>query len=215
MTHRTLFRTLAAALAASLLGTGCSPDRLAAPDAGPSLAAADHIAPTSSKPVIPTVPIDTVGVLQWEKPLKQNMSVTVKVSPKGGHVDLGATGLTLYFAPGAVSQTLTVTATAYAGSAVAYSFEPHGTVFNAPVYVVQRLDHTTYRHARGLNKTVQGAYMPDGLADLSADGKTAVVSEVYNTAIEKLRDRLGQLAQVDAVFEIHHFSGYILTGGRR
>lgn len=214
MTHRTLFRTLAAALAASLLGTGCSPDRLAAPDASGGLNAA------ANQAVLPfqsaqSVIVDTVSVLQRDKPLKQNVSVTVKVTPKGGQVDLGAAGLTLYFSPGAVTQTLTVTATAYAGSAIAYGFEPHGTVFNAPVYVVQKLDHTTLKHIRGAAADISGAYMPDGLANLSADGSTAAVSEIYETSIEKERDRIGKLMLIDAVFEIHHFSGYILTGGRR
>jgi hypothetical protein len=214
MTHRTLLRTLAAALAASLLGTGCSPDRAVAPEAdAPSAAAQQNLKGGSLFTPLQTAPGTTVAVLQREKPLKQDATVSATITPRGGYVRIAQAGLTVYFSPGAVSQTMTVTATAYAGSAVAYSFEPHGTQFHAPVYVVQNVGLTTIAHDISLAQTIAGAYMPDGLADLQPDG-TAIVSEIHDASVDKIRDPIQGLILHNAVFTIQHFSGYILTGGR-
>lgn len=214
MTHRTLFRTLAAALAASLLGTGCSPDRATAPASDVPSPAAQHNAGGSLYVPIFTAPGTTVPVLQRSNPLKQDVTVTATITPRGGFVHIGGTGLFVYFSPGAVSAPLTVTATAYAGSSIAYSFEPHGTRFNAPVYVIQNLGLTTIAHDLCDANSIAGAYMPDGLADMQADG-TARVSEIHTAEVDKVRDPIQGLILHNAVFTIQHFSGYILTGGRR
>lgn len=218
MTHRTLFRTSAVALAALLAGTGCSPERVTAPSADvtsasvPNASAAKN---TKGGVQTPTVPAGetVVPVLQRQRALKQDIVVTSTITANGGFIRIGGAGLIVYFAPGAVTQPLTVTATAHAGTSVAYSFEPHGTVFHAPVYVLQDLSTMNVGHDMAIAATINGAYMPDGLADLNADG-TATVSEIHDAVVTKGRDFAGQMILKDAYFEIQHFSGYILTVGR-
>lgn len=219
MKPRTFLRTAATAVAAALLGTGCAPERATAPSA--DVASADvpaAVAQQNAKGGTLFTPIvtpagTTVSVAQRDKPLKQDVVVTQTITPRGGQLHIGAAGLTVYFAPGAVTQPLTVTATAYAGTSVAYSFEPHGTVFHAPVYVVQDLQITTVKSNMGQASDIAGAYMPDGIADLSPNG-TALVSEIHTAEMTKGHDYLGKLVLTNAIFEIQHFSGYILTGGR-
>ena len=207
---------MTAALAVALVGTGCAPERATAPDL-PTAAAARNAGSSGAAsfltPVV-TNPGKTVEVVQRERPLKADVSVTQTITPRGGIIRVGCAGLSLVFAPGAVSAPLQVTATANAGSGVVYSFEPHGTVFKAPVYVVQDLRITAIRNDINLANSVAGAYMPDGLADLSPGG-LAKVSELHEAAVHKDHVPGMGLVLTQAVFEIQHFSGYILTVGRR
>jgi hypothetical protein len=207
---------MTAALAVALVGTGCAPERATAPDL-PTPAAARNAGGSGATsfftPVL-TDPGTTVPVVQRDHALAADISVTQTITPRGGVIRIGAAGLWLVFAPGAVSAPLQVTATANAGSGVVYSFEPHGTVFTAPVYVVQDLRITTIRNDLNLASTIAGAYMPDGLADLSPDG-LAKVSELHEAVVDKGHVPGMGLVLTQAVFEIQHFSGYILTVGRR
>lgn len=207
---------MTAALAVALVGTGCAPERATAPDL-PTAAAARNVGSsgaTSFFTPIVTDPGTMVPVVQRDRPLKADVSVTQTITPRGGIIRIGCAGLSLVFAPGAVSAPLQVTATANAGSGVVYSFEPHGTVFKAPVYVVQDLRITAIRNDINLANSVAGAYMPDGLADLSPDG-LAKVSELHQAVVDKDHVPGMGLVLTQAVFEIQHFSGYILTVGRR
>lgn len=215
MTHRTFFKLVSSGIAAALLGTGCAPERATAPEV-PNVAAQQNARSGGSfdTPVL-APPGTTVPVVQRGKPLDKDIVITVTVTPRGGLVHVGTSGLLLYFAPGAVQAPLTVTATAHAGSAMAYSFEPHGTAFHAPVYVIQSLIGSNVAHSLGAASTIAGAYMPDGLADLSADGLSAQVSEIHEASVDKTHDPVHGLELGSAVFAIQHFSGYILTGGRR
>lgn len=213
MKPRTFLRPLVAAIAATMLGTGCAPDRAVSPSADSPVpaGAADlaYMAPVATQPGT------TVPVVQRSEPLDSAVSVTQTIGPAGGTLRIGKAGLLVYFAPGAVSQPTQITATANAGSLVSYSFEPHGIQFAAPVYVFQNLGQTTLADQPDLANTIAGAYTPDGLADINATSSTALVSELhaaYTTTV-KVKGRRIQLS--DAIFTIQHFSGYILTGGRR
>lgn len=215
MKQSTFFQLVVAGVAATLLGTGCAPEHATAPNAdAPSVAAARNVAGGTHFAAISTPERTTVPVVQRNRALTTDVSVTATISPGGGIVRIKSAGMALYFSPGAVSAPLTVTATANAGASVAYTFEPHGTEFHAPVYVVQDLQGTDMSTKLGLASTIAGAYMPDGISDLHADG-TASVSELYGASVGKSRDPVHGLVLTNAIFIIQHFSGYILTGGRR
>lgn len=207
---------MTAALAVALVGTGCAPERATAPDLPAAAAArnAGSAGATSFFTPVATDPGTTVPVVQRDRPLKSDVSVTQTITSRGGIIRIGCAGLAVVFAPGAVSTPLRVTATANAGSGLVYSFEPHGTVFKAPVYVVQDLHITTIRKDINLAGTVAGAYMPDGLADLTPNG-LARVSELHDAVVDKDHVPGMGLVLTQAAFEIQHFSGYILTVGRR
>lgn len=135
---------------------------------------------------------------------------TTTVTPKGGWLFMPASGLVLYFPEGAVSSDLVVTATAYAGNRVVYDFQPHGTVFQRPIYVAQLLVATELNTPRAKNRRpdVWAGYLAHGLEDVTADG-TGYFSEVFNGAYA------GKGSETYALFTTTHFSGYALASGRR
>jgi hypothetical protein len=212
MTPRTFFRPLAAALAATMLGTGCSPDRAVAPSSDSPIPAA---AVNSIYTVTNAQPGTTVPVVERSESLETDVSVTETIGPRGGFLRIGKAGLLVYFSPGAVSAPTVITATANAGSLVSYNFEPHGIQFAAPVYVVQNLGQTTLGEQMNAAKTIAGAYTPDGVADISVATATARVSEIHDAYVSTTHASGGHVVLDQAIFTIQHFSGYILTGGRR
>jgi len=97
--------------------------------------------------------------------------------------------------------------TAKSGQNVAYTFHPHGIVFNLPVTIEQNLDYT----AAGATDagTLQAGYFWRRLNDIYIDqGKSlAQVSEVRHAIVDSSTDpRIVR-------FFIYHFSGYILSTG--
>lgn len=195
-----------------MLGTGCAPDRAVAPSADAPIPAA---AVNAIYSVVATQPGTIVPVVQRSEALEADVSVTQVIGPRGGYLRIGKAGVLVYFSPGAVAQPTTITATAYAGSLVSYGFEPHGLQFAAPVYVVQNLGQTTLGNDLGAAGTIAGAYTPDGLADISTATATARVSELHDAYTSKTRSSGGPIVLDQAIFTIQHFSGYILTGGRK
>ena len=158
--------------------------------------------------------LQVVPVVERTKALAKDVTVTKTIDVNGGDMDIGEAGLKVHFPKGALSAKTTITATAYAGKYVSYGFAPHGLQFNVPVTVTQQMDNTNLKNNAIAILLVQGAYMPDGQADILSDG-SAIVSELLPTTITLSVD-LDHLKDVkSAVFPIQHFSGYILSGGRR
>jgi hypothetical protein len=127
----------------------------------------------------------------------------------GGYLWIEQAGLLLYFPKGAVVEDLVVTATAYAGNRVVYDFQPHGTMFNTPIYVVQGMRYTELNTPRSAKNRpeVWGGYLPNGLSDVSSDG-TGSFSEIFAGQYSgKGNDSYGYFATT-------HFSGYAMASGR-
>lgn len=220
MTSRTLLRTLLAGLGATLIGSGCAPDRATAPAHSAPAAAAElseGSVGTASTSLTGTVAsgtdLVTAPVVQRANPLEQDESVTQTIGPEGGTIRIPDAGLTVVFTPGAVSAPTSITATANAGTSVAYSFEPHGLQFQAAVRVTQDLLKTALWNQPSLASTIAGAYMPGGVEAIT-DG-TAEVSEFEPTETEAAESEEDGTVLTQSTFNIRHFSGYILTGGRR
>jgi hypothetical protein len=141
--------------------------------------------------------------------LTSDVSVSATITSQGGWLMIPEAGLLLYFPKGAVESDLSVTATAHNGNKVVYSFEPHGTVFNTPIYVGQLLLNTELNTPRSRKRsTPWGGYMPDGLADVADDG-TGQFAEVFAAEF------YGKGNDTYAFFMTTHFSGYALASGRR
>lgn len=162
-----------------------------------------------------TQPGTTVPVVQRITPLASDVSVTQTIGPLGGIVTIPEAGLAVYFAPGAVPQPTQITATANAGSLISYSFEPHGIRFAAPVYVVQNLLQTTVSTDVAAASSIAGGYTPNGLSDVDSATATASISELHSAITQTTRVKHGKVVLSGAIYTIQHFSGYILTGGRR
>lgn len=143
-----------------------------------------------------------VNGLQRTSPLAVPITVTKEIGVEGGTLSIPQAGVTVTVPRGALARTTTITMTARAGSLVAYDFAPHGVVFAKPLVFSQQL--------RGTNATLLGAPLL-GLGyyeDPSLLGKTGgLVSELLRGTVNTLSWTFTS--------SIPHFSGYIVTCGRR
>ena len=143
-----------------------------------------------------------VNGLQRTTPLAAPITVTKAIGAEGGTLAIPQAGVTVTVPRGALATTTTITMTARAGSLVAYDFAPHGVVFAKPLVFSQQL--------RGTNATLLtapllglGYYRDPSLLDKSGGLVTELLRGTTNTLSWTFTS------------SIPHFSGYIVTCGRR
>jgi hypothetical protein len=124
------------------------------------------------------------------------------IGPRGGVIELQRSGLRVTFARGAVSAPVRITLSTASAGGVAYEFQPHGLRFAAPVTVEQNLGSTVAGSNAELASTMAAAYFSGSLED-----GTAEVLE-YRPLSVSVQHR-------KATFTIEHFSGYLISVGRR
>jgi hypothetical protein len=185
-------RSYLIAIAAGLLATGCGDTGITGPKQS-----APNPAPTHN--LVLASPL-TVKVAQRDTPLTEAVTRSVYVSWFGGSLTLPGTGLTVIVPPFAVTRPITLTATAQAGSSVAYDFGPHGTHFNLPLVMVQDLTHV---QMSGVNPLDMFAGYYSSVDDAAG---TASITELLNLGVN--------VANLNAVFTVTHFSGYLIATGR-
>jgi hypothetical protein len=140
-------------------------------------------------------------------PLAQTVVVVKTLSSGGGGINIPGTDFQLQVPNGAFAgQSMTFTITAYAGSVVAYDFQPHGVTFLKPLRAVQQLSHTnwkTYHLPNGIFWA--GAYFSDP-SQINMNTGAALVNEFEQTAV--------QVGGSTMSWSIPHFSGYLVAAGR-
>jgi hypothetical protein len=151
-------------------------------------------------------------------PLGAPVTVSYHIDPKqNGTFELPGTGLEIEVPKGAVSEPVTITATALPGAALAYRFEPHGLVFRRPLHARQDLDalapQTRSQLGSLLSSLLSGGQGSSQLeigyfADESAlaGGETVTVNEFLGSVLDLPSNRVE--------FDIEHFSGYMVAWGR-
>jgi hypothetical protein len=159
----------------------------------------------SSGPVLATTSTsDVVRMLKRTERLDDNLSASAVIGPRGGHLQIKQAGIRIDFAPGAVSKPTRISVTAIRGRNVAYRFQPHGLVFNAPVTIQQNLRHTIAWKDAEFAAQLQGSYFDRLLVD---------PTETYARNFERRAGRLRDAARV-LEFNIEHFSGYMVSTGK-
>jgi hypothetical protein len=193
-----LRRVLALALGV-LAVTSCGTEQPTAPalpqlQSAPAAPSADLLGSLTS--------IITMNGLQRTKPLVAAITVAKSIGPDGGTLAIPEAGVTVTVPRGALSATTKITMTARAGTLVAYDFAPHGITFAKPLVFSQQL--------RGTNATLLSApllrlgyYEDAGLLTKTS----ALVSELLGGVVNTLSWTFTS--------NIRHFSGYVLTCGRR
>jgi hypothetical protein len=137
--------------------------------------------------------------------LEENLETTYTVGPEGGRFEIPAAGLAVTIPAGAVSAPTTITARAIAGDLVAYDFGPHGTRFNVPLQVQQRLEGTNWSQLdEGVR--LEAAYFADA-RQLDFARRRARINEVLPLTI--------QAGTSTVSFDVWHFSGYLVSSGRK
>lgn len=147
-------------------------------------------------------------------PLERDIVVSQTIAPNGGTIVVPQAGVAVRFPAGALANRTQITVRAHAGDRVAYTFEPHGLWFAAPVEVAQLLIFTSAYAEDDVLQELQGAYLPRGVADLDASG-VASVAEVYPVRFRSFEQYRGRLVPAVATFQIGHFSGYMLASGKK
>ncbi|MEP7384212.1 MAG: hypothetical protein ABI910_21225 [Gemmatimonadota bacterium] len=161
----------------------------------------------ASAPTSPLQPADAdrslLGFLTHVRPLNRlvaldhDIEVSRTIGSGGGTIAIPETGFRLTVPAGAVTSNTRFVVRALEGTAVAYEFEPHGTVFRRSLVATQSLDGTIPR--LGL---LQAAYFRDR-ALINPSGLTAVVSELLGGVTNLLNHSF--------TWRIDHFSGYIVA----
>lgn len=206
-------RAVLAGLALAAVAAGCAPDKVTAPAAAQSSGSLLGFLGG----VVNTVTGILVPAVQRGTALPSDISVSQVIDESGGSIVLPQAGMRITFAPGAVSAPTTVEVTANAGGYYAYSFAPHGIKFNAPVVITQDMSNAQTSLLSGLLGgllSVQGGYMADGISDLDQSTGNVLVTEQLPATTTYVVQPDGVLVPVTS-YAIHHFSGYILTGGRQ
>lgn len=192
MRLRSLFTVLA--VASSLgLAVNCSNDSPTTPTAA---------TPTQhggANTTLLDAPI-TIIPLQRTAPLATDEVVQKRIGVLGGTLVLPNSGLTVVVPALAVTSPVTITARAFAGSNVAYEFEPHGLQFLAPVVMTQDLSKTQARSGGTIDPLLLYlGYFPNSSNITSV---TELLSLQLNLPLQS------------STGLIWHFSGYVLSTGR-
>ena len=144
----------------------------------------------------------SVDGLQRTTPLAAPITVSKAIGSEGGTLSIPQAGVTVVVPRGALTQPTTITMTARAGSLVAYDFAPHGVTFAKPLVFTQQL--------KGTNASLLTApFLRLGYyADANLLTKTGgLVSQLLGGTLNTLTWTF--------TAPIPHFSGYIVTSGRR
>lgn len=202
-------RLAALTLGTALVFCACNDgsDPVAPPAPVPMLRAADYGAQTFRSP-------RDLFALGRFLPLDRDFVVSRTISPAGGTIVVPNAGVFVRFPAGALSNRTRITVRAHAGDRVAYTFEPHGLQFAAPVEVAQLLIFTSAYAEDDAMRELQGAYLPHGITDLDASG-VASVAEVYPVRFRSFEQYDERFVPALATFQIGHFSGYMLASGKR
>ncbi|MGZ8456388.1 MAG: hypothetical protein ACXWZ4_07300 [Gemmatirosa sp.] len=195
--------TLGAATLALLAACADAPTapRAAAPVApdAPSFGRSSATTTTTTGTKAGATPV--TGLL-WEKPVTAATTSGV-IGAEGGTLAL-AHGARLIVPRGAVAGPVTFRITRLPGRIVAYDFQPHGLRFAVPAQIEHPIAGVSLKGVTG--SSVEGAYF-EGAAALDQTTGTAQVTEFRPTltAVEKGLVR----------FTVDHFSGYMVSTGRR
>jgi hypothetical protein len=141
---------------------------------------------------------------QWKTPLTAAVSASAVIGAEGGWLEMPQTGFYMYVPAGTVAAPTTFSVTAQPGKLVAYDFQPAGSVFKTPVFVVQDKNFISTASAPGLSSMQLGYFRSE--TDLNQSSASATVSE--------LRSSLALNTPEYLAYPVWHFSGYIVCWGR-
>lgn len=174
--------------------------------------------PTAPEPVIETgeppaffrtPPSPGMVALRSHHPLKKAVTVSKRIGPRGGVIEIKKLGVRIHFPQGALSERTRITVKALSGSVVGFEFEPHGLIFDVPVEI--RIDIESPLLADfdvgGDEQDGDGsAYTLPGLVGVYFLGDPA-------TGVIPLETLPIYVDGDDLVLEITHFSGYAVASG--
>jgi hypothetical protein len=161
--------------------------------------------PAEAPEADPSQAYEWASALQRDVPLAADLSVATTVDENGGVLEIPEAGIRVMVPPGAVSGPIQLTMTALAGPMVAYEFGPHGLHFAKPLRAQQELRGT-------------GWYKVDDLAELEVGyfaQRRDLNPETSEARIAEFLPRELDVRGAKVHFAIEHFSGYMVSSGRK
>ncbi len=152
---------------------------------------------------------DTALVLQRIVPLDADLSASAVIGPHGGSMEIRSAGVKIDIPSGALSAPTLITMTAYAGSHVAYDFQPHGLTFALPVKIQQSIKGTQTDKDPTLLNGMHGSYYGQATLDSAWVDSSKLFAKVQQNQIGYFEARGSKIR-----FYINHFSGYMVSCGR-
>lgn len=191
-------------IVATVAASACNFDQVNAPAAtGPVVPASLSRLSDSIKAAGQLVLLET-GLLR-DVPLLEPVVVSQMITwKKGGKIEIKELGLEVDVPKEAIEgDSLLITVTALPGVAVAYDFQPHGTKFLKPLEFEQSLKDSNWGGQK-LKATLYGGYFASADQIDMASG-LAIVNELITAYVT------GNKVE----FDIWHFSGYMVSTGRK
>ena len=150
------------------------------------------------------------GLLTSAKALKRDRAIDAMTRSftitrqNGGKIEIEEAGLRIDVPSGAIANgSLTITVNVLPGKSVAYDFQPHGTKFLKPLAFRQDLNGTSWDHSN-FKGVLTGGYFKDA-RQLNLLTGHSLLDELFPIEIKTHEAR----------FDINHFSGYMVSGGRQ
>jgi hypothetical protein len=198
---RTVRTPSALLISAVLVLAACSDQGPTAPTAAPRFDAAP-----AGLPSVAGTNVTTVDVLRRSAPLAADITVSRVIGQNGGALRSPLAGITVTVPRGALSAPTAISVTAIAGDLIAYEFGPHGTVFNVPLRIEQRLSKAE-RTRNGTDHLGASAGHFLSAADIDFAGGRAAVNEQLDATVDVRNNKV--------TWNPSHFSGYLLASGRK
>jgi hypothetical protein len=170
---------------------------------GPESTQPSALVPTGGPVLELFDPAIELDVLQRSAPLLHDFAASGVIGRDGGTLSIPEAGLSITFPRNAVRVPTPIVVAALPGTGVAYTFQPHGLVFQRPPVITQDLRGTAAFGEPDLRWRLAGGYVPE---PAGLTGVTARVGEV-------------RPGQVDVEgwtlrFDVDHFSTYVVSTRR-
>ena len=189
---------IAATLAIVTLTSGCSDNSITAPQVQAKNGLIGDVLGTVTGLLIPAKALERDSAI-----VAMTRSFTV-TRQNGGTIEIKEAGLRVDVPAGAIASTsLVITVNVLPGKSVAYDFQPHGTKFLKPLAFRQNLEDTSWDHSN-FKGSLEGGYFKDA-SQLNLSTGFSLLDELFPIRIDAYEAR----------FDIKHFSGYMVSGGRQ
>ena len=161
----------------------------------------------------PSTSAKTVRGVRWNSTRPNvELTATAVIGPAGGSISIPGADFLLYFSEGALSAPVEITVISKESPWVTYDMLPHGLVFAKPVYVLQGIANTAV-YGTSAMCTVFGAYLGTGNEVISTDDAATANEITLSYTISKYFQWQGFTSPFTSVWQLNHFSRYILASG--
>jgi hypothetical protein len=161
----------------------------------------------------PSTLAKTVKGVRWNASRTPvELTVSGVIGSAGGTLAIPGADFLIYFSEGALSAPTTITVVSKESPWVTYDMLPHGLVFAKPVYVLQGVANTTVFNTPAMC-TVFGAYLAPGNEVISTDDAATANETTLSFTISKFFQWQAFSSPFTSVWQLNHFSRYILASG--